>query len=320
MRIIKNDETGYFILSQVIYQHNIGSPLPQVLTVNRYKNHNSMITNDLKNKSIGYKKKLRCLFCLLFSVTIFFCNSIQAQVSDLIGLNFGVSNFHIVDDHSSPLIFKGTGIAPSIQYIHKGFRIDHFVDGSFYYDNLSTSASNFYTENFRGRFRYSLFYKPSFNQTAAKRFEFSVGGSVTSFYCKSDYYFDLHSSQARSISSWYWSHSLDFTTMFKYNLSDRDFIHFRVYIPLLSNVSRPEYSSSGGYDYEKNEWNVETFGKTEFFPANFTMNAHLEYQYQIFAHFRIQCGYEFYFATYNKPDQISMYMNNFRLGMFYIIN
>ena len=264
--------------------------------------------------------KLQSLFGILFSITAFLCNSIQAQQSDLIGLSFGASNFHIVDEHTSPLIFKGTGIAPSIQYIHKGSRIDHMVDGSFYYDNLSTSASNFYTENFRGRFRYSLFYKPSFNEKAAKRFEFSVGVSVTSFYCKSDYYFDLHSSRARSISSWYWSHSLDFTTMFNFNLSDRDFINFRVYIPVLSNISRPEYSSSGGYDYEKNEWIVETFGTTEFFPANFNVNAHIDYQHQISTHIRFQFGYEFYFATYNKPDQIGMYMNNFRLGMFYMIN
>ena len=264
--------------------------------------------------------KLHCPIFLLLILTTVFCNSIQAQISDLIGLNFGASNFHIVDEHSSPLVFRGTGIAPSIQYIHKSPRIEHIVDGAFYYDNLSTSASNFNTENFRGRFRYSLFYKPAFNETAAKRFEFSVGGSVTSFYCKSDYYFDKYSSQARAISSWYWSHSLDFSTLLNLNLSARDLIGFRVYIPLVSNVSRPEYSSSGGYDYEENEWIVKSFGETEFFPANFSVNAHFEYQHQIFTHISLQFGYEFYFANYNKPDQISLYMNNFRLGIFYLIN
>ena len=264
--------------------------------------------------------KLQSLFCVLFSITTSLCNSIQAQPSDLIGLSFGASNFHIVDEHTSPLIFRGTGIAPSIQYIHNGSVLDHFVDGSFYYDNLSTSASNFNTENFRGRFRYSLFWAPLFNETTAKRFEFSLGGSVTSFYCKSDYYFDMPSMQARSITSWYWSHSLDFSSRVNYNLSHKDFINFRIFIPLLSNVSRPEYSPSGGYDYEKNEWIIKTIGKTEFFPANFSANAYLEYQHQIFTNLCLQFGYEFYFAAYNKPDEVSMYMNNFRLGMFLILN
>jgi hypothetical protein len=264
--------------------------------------------------------KFQQLAGILFIMTALFCHSVQAQVGDLIGLSFGGSNFHIVDGHTSPLIFRGTGIAPSIQYIHKGSRADQLVDGSFYYDNLSTSASNFNTENFRGRFRYSFFYKPSFNETSSKRSEFSIGGSVTSFYCKSDYYFDQRSIQARSISSWYWSHSLDLSALFNINLSEKDLINFRIYIPILSNVSRPEYSPSGGYDYEKNDWKVETFGKTEFFPVNFSLNAHLDYQHQLFTHMCLQFGYEFYYASYNQPDRISMYMNNFRLGIFYIIN
>ena len=264
--------------------------------------------------------KLQSLFGILFSITALQCNSIKAQQSDLIGFNFGVSNFHIVDEHTSPMIFKGTGIAPSIQYIHKGSDIEHIVDGSFYYDNLATSASNFITENFRGRFRYSLFYTTLHNEIVSNKPEFSVGGSITSFYCKSDYYFDMPSVQARSITSWYWSHSLDFSSMLNFNLSDKDLISFRIFIPLVSNVSRPEYSPSGGYDYEKNEWIIETFGKTEFFPQNFSVNAHLDYRHMLLPHLCLQFGYEFYFAEYNKPNRISMYMNNFRLGMFLILN
>jgi hypothetical protein len=263
---------------------------------------------------------IQSLFFLSLSISIAFGNPLQAQKSNQIGVNFGASNFHIVDEHSSPLFFSGTGIAPSIQYIHKGSGFDHFVDGSFYYDNLSTSSSNFYAEDFRGSFRYSLFYKPFFKEGTAKRFECSLGGSLTSFYSKTDYYFDLHANRARSISSWYWSHSLDFSARFNLTLSDRDFIDFRLYIPLISNISRPEYSSSGGYDYEKNEWIVKTFGKTEIFPANFSMNTHLDYRHQLSTHFSIQFSYEFYFATYNEPDHIGLYMNNFRVGMFYIIN
>jgi len=37
-------------------------------------------------------------------------------------------------------------------------------------------------------------------------------------------------------------------------------------MPVISNVSRPAYSSRGDYNYDKSDWDVKVFGKTSVFP------------------------------------------------------
>ena len=125
-------------------------------------------------------------------------SSFAQKNNDLIGLSFGVSNFHITDEHTSPLIFRGTGISPfselAAYWCQKQPLCRRLL---FLMTNLSSSSDNFSTENFRGRFRYSFLHKTSDSLSVNKRLEFSFGGSVTSFYCKSDYYFDMRTIRAR---------------------------------------------------------------------------------------------------------------------------
>jgi hypothetical protein len=244
----------------------------------------------------------------------------QAFKSNSIGIGFGASNFHIVDEHTSPLLFRGTGIAPCIQFLHKGAKNIHQVEGSYFYDNLSTSADNFNTENFRGKFAYSVGHKVLSGAIFKNRFEFFLGGSFTSFFCKSDYYFDMQNIQARSISSWYWGHSLDLTIRTDYYLSTRDFFNIQLRLPVLSNVSRPTYSPRADYNIEENDWEIKTFGKTVFIPENFTVDISLTYQRQLSASIQLQLNYEFYYLNYDDPARVSMYMNNYRVGFCYIFS
>ena len=247
-------------------------------------------------------------------------SSFAQKKDDLFGVSFGVSNFHITDEHTSPLIFRGTGIAPSINWQHSGIRYSHYAEGSFYYDNLFSSSDNFRTENFRGKFRYSLLYKLSDSLSVNRHPEFSFGLSATSFYCKSDYYFDMRTIQARSISSWYWSHSIDLALQLNYFFSERNYLGLQISSPLISSVSRPPYSSSGNYDYDENDWIINPFGRTVFFPQNLSVNTNMVYQVPVSTKLSIRFNWEFYYMKYTEPDDIGMYMNNFRLGIFYLLN
>jgi hypothetical protein len=265
------------------------------------------------------KSLIHSLYLLL--LLLLMSNSSFAQnKKDLIGLSFGASNFHIADEHTSPLIFRGTGIAPSVTWQHTGIRNSQYAEGSFFYDNLSSSSDNFITENFMGRFRYSFLHKTSDSLSVKQRFEFSIGGSLTSFYCKSDYYFDMRNIRARSIASWYWSHSLDLAVQLNYFFSERNYLGLQIFSPLISNVSRPPYSSSGSYDYVTNEWVIKPFGRTVLFPQNFSVNTNMVYQLPVSAKLSIRLNWEFYFMNYTDPDDIGMYMNNFRIGIFYLLN
>ena len=246
--------------------------------------------------------------------------SFAQKKNDLIGLSFGASNFHITDEHTSPLIFRGTGIAPSINWQHIGVRNSHYAEGSFFYNNLSSSSDNFRTENFRGRFRYSFLHKTSDSISVTRHLEFSFGGSVTSFYCKSDYFFELGTIRARAIESWYLSQSIDMALQLNYFFSYRNYLGLQIYSPLISNVSRPPYSSSGNYDYDENDWIIKPFGKTVLFPQNLSVNTNMIYQFPVSPKLSIRFTWEFYYMKYTDPDDIGMYMNNFRLGIFYLIN
>jgi hypothetical protein len=265
------------------------------------------------------KTQVPCLILLLQFLLLSNLSYSQGK-NDLIGLSFGASNFHLIDEHTSPLIFRGTGIAPSVNWQHSGVRNSHYAEGSFYYDNLSSSSDNFSTENFRGRFRYSFLHKTSDSLPVYKHLDFSFGGSVTSFYSKSDYYFDMQTIWARSIASWYWSHSLDLAVQLNYFFSERNYLGLQIFSPLISNVSRPPYSPSGNYDYERNEWIIKPFGRTVLFPQNFSVNTTMVYQLPVSSKLSIRFIWEFYYMKYTDPDDIGMYMNNFMAGIYYLLN
>ncbi len=258
---------------------------------------------------------------ILFLLFLLMDNSSFAQKkSNLIGLSFGSSTLHLSDEHASPIIFSGTGIAPTIQYSHKGDKNSHSIKGSFYYTNLYTSSDNFKTEIFSAGVRYSFLHSTLNTKVFEKQFKISLGGSVTSFFLNSDYFFYLQTFWARSIASWYWSHSADLAFQLDYYLTDRKFLYFEIYMPMVSNVSRPPYSSSGDYDYVKNDWVIKPFGHTVFFPENFSVSTQLVYQHPVMAKVNLRISYEFYYISYSKPEDIRMYMNNFRIGIFYVLN
>ena len=120
-----------------------------------------------------------------------------------------------------------------------------------------------------------------------------------------------NSTTSRAITSWYWTHSLDLCAGMEYDTGPGGFISAQFYVPLISNVSRPTYSSSGDYNYTTNQREIN-MGKTVGFPVNSSFDAIINYQKQITPKLRLQVGYEFYYADYNNPRTIRFYLNNIR--------
>ena len=261
------------------------------------------------------KTKTITLFLPVFLLSAFQFAIAQTGREFYLGGSFGGSDFHIEDIHASPLIFRSVGIAPALELVYKANENVQYAEASFYSDNLSATNGNFNTDNWRGRVRYSYLHSVLRFSEDLRLF---LGGSLSSFFCASDYYYSLSGNfSGRAISSWYWSHSLDLSLLVDYTPAYRESVSLFAFFPVVSNVSRPQYSSSGDYSYTENDWKIKDFGTTESFLKNSSVNTILIYQRPLAGDFNLQLSYEFSYSFYGTPQDISMYMNDFRVGFFY---
>ncbi len=265
------------------------------------------------------KFKKHVITLILFYCIVFTGNSFsQESGRNYLGLSFGGSDFHIKDEHASPLIFSSTGIAPSIQYIYQGENSRVYAEASYYYDYLGTSSDNFHDINHRAEIRCSYLHSIADFEILNKKINVFVGGSIGTFLSHSDYTnIWVASTISRTIESWYWNNSFDVSAQLEYNLEPREFFSIKLFIPVVSNLSRPTYSSSGDFNYTDNDWKFKMFGETKFFPAIFSVNTLLTYQRPLIWKLNLQINYEFYYSSYDKPRNINMYMNNLCAGLFF---
>jgi hypothetical protein len=261
----------------------------------------------------------KVLSFLVVSVLTFFCGAVPAQneKKDLLGMSFGGSNFHILDRLAAELIFRGTGIAPSIVYNHTSGRNSHTVEGVFYYNNLFSTSDIYKTILFAGQFRYAFLRTVLSGRLFNNQFDLRPGASISSIFSHYEYNFDMQTIWANAIKSWYGCHSADFAMQVGYALGERNGFEMTCFVPLVSNISRPAYSSSGDYDYEKNDRVIKPFGNTEFMTENSVFNSHIGYTYNAKGGLSLKTEYEFYFARCKKPGLIKLYMNNVRAGIMY---
>lgn len=251
------------------------------------------------------------LYCVYMLVALMTSVHSQDSKSNFLSMSFGGSNFHVLDRHAGYLIFRGTGIAPSLNYRRLCGKSEHSVAGSFYYDNLRSSSDNYKTEIIGGQFRYAYF-----RTIRSEKAFISAGLSLSSHYFQSEYQFKNRKEWARAIISWYWKHSIDVALRLKKQWN-KSKLELDVYIPVVCNISRPEFSSSGNYDYERNSWVVETFGTTEFIAQSPGINSILTYTLNLSERLNLNAGYEFSYSQYSKSELIRFYMNNIRIGLSY---
>ncbi len=250
---------------------------------------------------------------LLFLLILFFSNSF-AQERNHIGIHFGLTDFHLKDDHASPLFFRGIGITPSIQFMYKGESAIHSFELSYYSDYLGSINSIFNTNNWRGKVKYSYLHYLTDLIKPDNQLELFIGASLSSFFSLSDY---RYINDNLAIKSWYWNHSLNIELALIYSFNQKEYISARLSSPVVSNISRPKYSPSENYSYSTNIYKVDLFDKMVFFPNNFFINTILAYHTPISQSFGLQIEYEFFYSLYNKPKEVSMYMNNVRAGLFW---
>lgn len=264
--------------------------------------------------------KRNLLVSLLCIVMMPFMNGIVAAQDSLknsLGIGFGLSNLHILDVHASELLFRGTGIAPSIEYNRTQGKNSHILKGSFYCGKLSAFSDNYRMIRNAGQIQYSYLRTLFGRDFSDNHFDVSAGVSFSSTFMKSDYLYYRMTAWATVIKSWYGSYSAGIATQLAYDWRQSNKIKLIFNMPLVSNVSRPEYSASGDYNYEKNDWQIKAFGNTRMIPDNLVFNTRFSYEHCLSGRFIMKAEYEFYFAKCDDPDLVKFYMNNLRIGILY---
>ncbi len=257
---------------------------------------------------------------ILLTFMAFLCGKSisQEEPRNFIGASFGGSDFHLRDDHASPLIFSRLGIAPALQYYYRGDESRHYVDLSYDDGNLETTNDAFFVTTHRARIRYTYVHALADFDFVRQPVAVVIGGSVTSYLSHADYYyFFVPPTIAKSIESWYWSNSVDLSLQCECRPSPRECFSLQLFVPIVSNVSRPTYSPRGDFNNTDNDCKFKLFGKTTVFPKNFSLNAMLAYQRPLFGSFDLQISYEFFYAFYAEPREVNLYMNNFRGGVYF---
>ncbi len=260
----------------------------------------------------------RSAVIVLFLSSLASLASAQPGGQNLIGVSFGGSDFHIVDQHASPLIFRGIGIAPSLEFFYGGETVRHEIEGAYYSGSLEATNGNFHTDNWRGKFRYAYSLKAAEFGFLGGEWRVFAGGALESFFCKSEYWFDLSGHYAgRSIVSWYWRHSLDLAGRLECSLSPEESASLSFSFPLLSNVSRPGYSPSSDYNYNENDWKMHVFGREILFLKNPGCSVRLAYERFLVPELAVRAQYEFLVNEFDNPAEVHLYMNNLRIGVLY---
>ncbi len=262
-------------------------------------------------------KRITIIVLLLLRTYIF--SKAQNTDRNTIGMTVGITDRHLLDEHASALIYSGMGFVPSLQYSHNSEVGRHVLEATFFYNQLNSAQDNFIATNYSGRLRYSYSHLLNFI-TSNSKFKLFCGGSVCTFFNKTNYDYRFYAiSWARAISSWYWRHSLDLTTRLEYSHSPKNIFSIDLNIPILSNVSRPQYSPSADYNYITNTWDVKIFGKTVLFPDNLAFDLNFNYQRLIYNNLKFKLNYELEYARYNSPKLMKMYMSNLSVGFCYNI-
>ena len=100
-------------------------------------------------------------------------------------------------------------------------------------------------------------------------------------------------------------------------MGEREFLSVQCFFPLLSNVSRPQYSPSADFSYTENVFKMKMFGRTQFFPKNLSCDVEFAFQAPLLWKFNGEVRYEFYYASYDLPREMKLYMNNLRGGVYF---
>lgn len=228
-------------------------------------------------------------------------------------LSLGLSDMHLRDDHASPLYFRSQGFNSRLQYSYSGNNFQQFIELSYSYNHLKSNNSNFSTDNWCGKIKYAYLIPVNDFKLIGRPCRFFIGSSICTFLNIADYHY--LNEELLAIKSWYANHSINAEFYIMHTINENNIFSAEFTIPLIGNISRPDYSPSMYYNYKTNSYKVKLFGTTKFFPDNLFINTNLLYKKTISNRINLLINYDFFYTTYSRPKEFDLYSNSFLVGI-----
>lgn len=108
----------------------------------------------------------------------------------------------------------------------------------------------------------------------------------------------------------------------EHQLSERNTVSVKASIPMFSIVSRPDYAhyrSVRNAEVNESFLRAATRGKSQFLWGNFVVLFDIGWTQRIGEHVDLRGAYGFNYASSDTPFGMKMYMNNFVLGIDWLL-
>jgi len=269
-------------------------------------------------EKINLKLIATILFFMILCSAAFAQNKEQPKknkITNSIGVSIGLSDFHVRDELASPLIYRHMGITGSGEYVLSGENYKHLFEASGYYDILKSSSEHYEAENGRIGGRYNYLHKITELNLFKNRLTVFGGGGIYSFLNYS-FYREFISEIGLITISYYMLHSAELSIWLDYSIGSSNQLSLKLNLPLISNASRPTYSTATPGTNQVGEFSL--FGTMAAFWETPAVQLKTAYSFKISKLVSISAQYVFHYLYYSVPRKIAMYMNDFRVGIYFL--
>jgi hypothetical protein len=237
--------------------------------------------------------------------------------NNYISISSGIDDFHEKDEKLSNLIFRGICFSAKASYLYELSDSRHLINAHFSKGAINSDLKlNDEVRQITASLDYTYLRKISRFHIMGKNADLFLGGCLKSYLFEvlmttSVPYYDIQYEE-----SWYWSHSINFSLSGEYKLNELDKLSFWLNSPLMSLVSRPDYSlSMRNYEVQKNFTGALAYGEMDFFWNNIVIDAEIKYNKEIASNVDLQATYEFSYTSTKISQMLRLYSNNLYLGV-----
>lgn len=255
-------------------------------------------------------------------LTIFFLTIVSFTTlaqNNSVGFGFGINDFHLRDNYTSPYNFNGTMFQSHLFYKHVLDENIHSVIADFSKGTLSAKTNNEETTQYFGELSYSYSHVIYTIEVSGNPMKFFVGAGVSTLFLINDNFTEQGITWYGPVDkTWYWSHSINIETGGIFSLGNLRTLTLRVGSPLYRSVSRPDpahHFSRRNIDAQDNFLNSALKGKPEFIWDNIMLSCNIEYVQQLKENLTLNASYGFYYTSSDEPLTMKTYMNIFLVGL-----